>query len=187
MGLITKWELPENCLHRPFSNLNSTLHALTEKHVVMLVFLRDFQCLFCREALFDLRRQRAELEKRNTVLALAHLHAEEDVSDYLHRLHLGDVPRISDPGQELFHAFGLYEATLSQLFGASPVVRALSIRFRRLPTPPKLPRTSIRQMPGVFLLKTGKVIGGFVHDRISDRPDYLGLSGFPESNPPLRF
>ena len=174
MGLITTLQLPEGALNATCSNTGASLLSMSQQQAVMLIFLRHFGCLFCREALADLGRVKAELEARGVRIAIAHLHAEEEARAFLPRYQLGDVPRISDPGRGLFRAFGLQDGSLLQIFSPRVLARAVGASLRGLPAGPM--SEEIRQMPGVFLLRNGRVISGFVHDRISDRPDYRGLA-----------
>lgn len=89
---------------------------------VMLVFLRHFGCLFCREVVRDLRRRAEVGAVPRTVF-----------------VHQGDVPggeaffgriwpeaaAIADPGAALYRAFGVERGTLAQMFGPSAAVCAI--------------------------------------------------------------
>ncbi len=174
MGLISSLHLPEDALERRFSNVDASLLSLSREQVVMLVFLRHFGCIFCREALADLGRVRSDLESRGVRIAIAHIHSESEAVDFLPRFQLGDAPRISDPNRDLFRHFGLKDGSVLQIYSPVVIARAVSASFRGLPGGPMSPE--VRQMPGVFLLRNGRVIAGYVHDRISDRPDYRGLA-----------
>jgi hypothetical protein len=39
-----------------------------------------------------------------------------------------------------------------------------------------LPRNDTRQMPGVFLIREGRVVREYRHEYASDRPDYVALT-----------
>lgn len=174
MGLISSLHLPEDALERRFSNLDASLLTLSRERVVMLLFLRHFGCIFCREALADLGRVRNDLESRDVCVAIAHMHSEVEAAQFLPRFKLENAPRVSDPTRDLFRAFGLRDGSALQIYSPVVLARAVSAAFRGLPGGPMSPE--VRQMPGVFLLRNGRVIAGFVHDRISDRPDYRGLA-----------
>ena len=77
----------------------------------MLLFLRHFGCIFCREALADLGRVRNDLEARGVRVAIAHMHSEAEAAEFLPRYKLEDAPRVSDPTRDLFRAFGLRDGS----------------------------------------------------------------------------
>ncbi|MFN8123071.1 MAG: SelL-related redox protein [Thermoleophilia bacterium] len=83
---------------------------------VMLVFLRHFGCLFCREVVRDVRR-RAEVDAvPRTVFVHQGDVAEGDA--FFARV-WPEAAAVSDPGAELYRAFGVERGNLAQMFGPS--------------------------------------------------------------------
>ena len=82
---------------------------------------------------------------------------------------------ISDPGCELYRAFGLARGSLRQILGPKvwiPGLRSALIERRGFGKP----AGDVRQMSGVFLVHHGEVLRSLIHNTIADRPDYLALT-----------
>src|SRR5437763_929202 len=79
--------------------------------------LRHSGCTFCRESLADISEQRESIEASGARIVLVHMGKEEYAAKFFRRYGLGDVPRISDPNQALYRAFGLNRGTFHSLFG----------------------------------------------------------------------
>ena len=93
---------------------------------------------------------------------------------------LSDVPAVSDPGRRLYRGLGLRRGKLSQLLGWSVLRRGASAFFSghragRL-------EGDGTQMPGVFLVHEGRVVGRFMHTTAADRPDYVALCRIPNGS-----
>lgn len=144
---------------------------LSEAGPVLLVFLRQAGCTFCRETLRDLAGYQAEIEANGTRIVLVHMGDGESLDALIRLNGLEGVERIHDDGQELYRAFGLKRGTLRQLFGWRVVKRAL--------LGGALARHGIgktagdpAQMPGFFLIQGGEIVRRFRHRSVADRPDY---------------
>jgi peroxiredoxin len=139
---------------------------------VLVVFLRHSGCTFCREALADLARVRSEIERGGALIALVHMGEESaETARFFGRYGLGDLPRVSDPGRELYRALGLRRGRFGQLFGIACWVRAIRAGVFGGHWVGKLVGDGF-QMPGVFLVRDGRVERSFVHESAADRPDY---------------
>ena len=149
--------------------------ALSQAGPVLLVFLRHFGCTFCREALDDLSRLRPDLEGRGVTLVLVHMADTTVSAEYFQKYNLTGVAEVSDPDCRYYAAFGLTKGTARQLFGLhswirgfeAGVVRGHGVGARQL--------GDGFQMPGVFVLRAGRVTAEFIHDRAGDRPAYRDL------------
>jgi peroxiredoxin len=136
----------------------------------LVVFLRHFGCTFCREALADLARQRAELERQGLRLVLVHLSSEEKAARFIGRYGLGDLPRIANPTQELYQAFDLPRGSWKQVFGwkswlrgfLAGVIGGHGIGWQE---------GDGWQMPGIFLLRDGQLVQGYRHRSAGDKPE----------------
>jgi peroxiredoxin len=141
---------------------------------VLLVFLRHVGCTFCREALSDLSRKRADIEATGTQIILVHMGREQAAEQILSKYKLLDIPRVSDPKLSLYEAFGLERGSMAQLFGPKVWLRGFRAGLagnHGLGTP----EGDVAQMPGVFLLFHGETLKSYRHQSAADRPDYLAM------------
>ena len=150
--------------------------ALSEVSPLLVVFLRHAGCTFSREALSDLARSRALIERQGTRILLVHMGDGRSLDALLQKHKLDDLDLISDPDQSLYRAFGLKRGNIRQLFGFKVLWRAFGTGV--------LLRYGIgtavadsAQMPGVFYLEQSMIVRRFRHQSAADRPDYACLSG----------
>ncbi len=95
----------------------NSLHEISAVKPQLVIFLRHTGCTFFREALFDLQRQRSDIEETGTGIALVHLGEEELIATFLARFGLDDLPRFGDPSCRLYRQFGLELGCFRQLLG----------------------------------------------------------------------
>ena len=143
---------------------------------VMLVFLRHVGCTFCREALADLRKNRAAIEASGTQIVLVHMGREETDETILGKYGMDDVPRLWDPKLSLYQAFGLEKGALAQLFGPKVWFRGFKAGFLGKHGAGGADG-DVEQMPGVFLVFHGEILKSYRHQSAADRPNYLELIG----------
>lgn len=151
-----------------------SLLALSEQSSILVTFLRHQGCTFCREALSDLAKHRAEIESRGAKLAIVHMSEDQEITPLLARYKLDDVPRISDPTCSLYGAFSLPRGSLLQLFGPKVLLRAIPSLLAGHGF--GLINGDGYQMPGAFLVKNGEVASAYRHQTAADRPEYLQLA-----------
>ena len=157
------------------TNKGVSLLELSESGKVLLVFLRQFGCTFCRETLSELLALREEIENEDTEIVLVHQMNDEYAEQILNIYHLNDLHRISDPGLHLYDYFHLKRGTWSQVFGFKVWWRAIVAGIFKGHLIGK-EQGDGWQMPGVFVIKDGEVVSKFIHKYASDRPDYLNLA-----------
>lgn len=164
----------EDVLQNTSTNHGESLAALSSRAPALVVFLRHLGCTFCREALADLRDRRERIESGGAQIVLVHMAPEDVAAPFFDKHGLGDLPRISDPDQSLYRAFGLRRGSLLQLFGPKVWWRGLvaTLRGHRVG---KLVGDGF-QMPGAFLVRNGKIVSAFRHRSAADRPDYTTLA-----------
>lgn len=164
----------ESLLAQARTNTGQTLLELSRDRRLMLVFLRHTGCPFCREAMADLHRAQSEIE-RDARLVLVH-QAPEDAEneEFFRGAGLGDVPRVSDPGRDLYRAMGLERGSLWAVFGPYVWLRSIQAMLSGR----RLGRMigDVFQMPGVFVIENGRVVGAYRHRSQADRPDYRALA-----------
>jgi peroxiredoxin len=155
------------------------LESLSREAPTLVVFLRHFNCIYCRESLAELRRLRAQIESEGVRIAVVHMGTETQAEQLLSLFDLPKVERFSDPERKLYNAFGLERTTLGHLLTPSSwlgMARA-GLKSQFLPGK-KLEGIvgDVLQMPGVFLLKDGMIVGDFKPERADKQPEYLEMA-----------
>lgn len=151
----------------------STLGDLSNRCVVIMVFLRHNGCTFCREAIDDISKVRPEVTQEGAEFVLVHHGDPKRMQRLLEESGLADCPFIHDADRGLYKAFGLTEARLEQWLSPSVMLRGVE----SLLAGHSIGRFdgSVMQMPGVFILAQNEVIGSFLHRTVADRPNYVAL------------
>jgi len=156
------------------TNLGHSLDELSQQQPVMLVFLRHFGCIFCREALSDIAGQREHIESGGIKIVFVHMAAPEEAEKYFEKYQLSGSEHISDPTCRFYQAFGLVKGNFRQLFGLQTWIRGFTAVTEGHSAGAQLGDGF--QMPGVFIIQQGVILERFVHKLASDRPDYLDLA-----------
>lgn len=152
-----------------------SLYDLSCECAVLLVFLRHAGCTFCREALGDLATVEDRIRTEGSRLVLVHMGSDREGEELVQRFGLREAHVISDPSLRLYRDFHLRRGTWRQLFGPRVMWRGFNVAIlRRFGF--GLPRNDTRQMPGVFLIREGRVVREYRHEYASDRPDYVALT-----------
>lgn len=163
-------------LEEMITNEGNTLHGLTFKHPVMVVFLRHFGCVFCKEAMRDISAKRASIEAQGFHIVFVHMSDTTTATQYFKQFELSDITFINDPEQRYYRAFGLLRGSFNQLYGLQTWIRGFKVKRElgyELELAKKLGDST--QMPGVFILMDGQVKEKFIHRNASERPDYEKL------------
>lgn len=108
-------------------------------------------------------------------MALVH-QADEGLGRALaEQYEVADWPWISDPERKLYRAFGLEHGTLGQVLGAKSLLRGAGVLLSGGHSLLRKQVGSLSQMPGAFVLESGRVTAEYRHESVADRPDYLAL------------
>lgn len=172
---------PEVAMQQAQTSTGESLLALSESQPRLVVFLRHLGCTFCREALADLAERRSSIEAEGTGIVLVHMAPDEMAEAFLKGYGLEGLPRVSDPEKVLYASFGLRRGSPLQLFGPKVWWRGFVATLGGHKVG-KLVGDGF-QMPGVFLVRDGKVDRAFRHETAGDRPDYLDLGTCPVGAP----
>ena len=161
-----------------------TLKEISDQHPVMLVFLRHFGCVFCREALRDIANKQDDILADGRKLVFVHMSNKELANKYFRKFNIVDPVHICDPDCQLYQHFGLLKGSFSQLFGLQTMMRGFQagISLRQFGG---AALGDAFQMPGIFMVYQGQIEDEFVHETVSDRPDYVKLAhccGLPEED-----
>jgi len=152
-----------------------SLEELSKLSPLLLVFLRHNGCMFCREALDDLRRNRPAIEALGVRIALVHMGTDAEAQSLLAHYSLDDLPRVSDPERYLYRAFGLGRGGLLKLAGPTVWWRGFQAAILEGHGFGRIVGDAF-QMPGVFLIFHGEVLRSYRHQSAADRPDYVRLA-----------
>jgi peroxiredoxin len=160
-------------LDEMMTNNGKTLAEVSCQSPVLLVFLRHFGCVFCKEALGDLSARRSDFEKAGIRLVFVHMADDETAEEYFTKFNLAGVNYVCDPSQRYYAAFGLHRGTFSQLYGLRTWMRGFKLKNQKgynLELAQKLGDST--QMPGVFVLQNRQILESFIHQYAAERPNY---------------
>lgn len=151
---------------------------LLDESPLLLVFLRHFACAFCAQALDRVSQVRSQIEAKGVRPVFVHLGSPERAKPYFDYYHLSDIERVSNPDATLYQlpCFGL-SRTNPYLHSLHPAVLIGWLKGALFKYGIGVIKEDAEQMPGVFLLKNGKIVRAFRHRTIADEPDYLKLAG----------
>lgn len=161
------------------SHTGETIASISDQAPVLVLFLRHAGCIFCREALADVKAGRASIEAQDTRIVFVHMSPEGedgsgDFAALTHRMDVGDIPRISDPSGRMYRAFGLKRGSFRQLFGLRSTLQGMkaTLRGHRVGAL----KGDGFQMPGVFLVHHREIIRAYRHETAGDQPDYENMA-----------
>ncbi|MEM6726380.1 MAG: peroxiredoxin-like family protein [Bacteroidota bacterium] len=157
------------------TNEGSNIFELSTNKPVLLVFLRHFGCTFCREAMEELSKKKGKLAKDGIELVFVHMADDETADRYFKRYKLEGSLHISDPECELYQKFGLVKGNFNQLFGLNVWMRGIQAGVLQVHGIGSYVGDGF-QMPGVFMIQNGCIREKFVHNKVSDKPDYERLA-----------
>jgi peroxiredoxin len=157
---------------RARTDRGATVEGLSRTKPVLLVFLRHTGCMFCREALEDLGRNRRAIEASGVTIVLVHMGEPEFGRAFFRKYGLSDLPQISAPDCSLYRAFGLQRTSFLTVFSPRIWARTLQAGVLKRHGVGRFVG-DIWQMPGVFLIFHGQVLRSYRHQTPADRPDYV--------------
>ncbi|MBI1223716.1 MAG: redoxin family protein [Bacteroidetes bacterium] len=163
-------------LEEMLTNEGKTVYSHTFESPVMLVFLRHFGCVFCKEALHDISLKRQSIEAGGVKIIFVHMGNDETATEYFDSFNLKGVTYVCDPAQQFYRAFGLQRGSFTQLYGLQTWIRGYKVKQElgyELEMAKRLGDST--QMPGVFVLQNGLLRDKFIHRIASERPDYEQL------------
>lgn len=153
------------------TNKGQNLSDLSNGQKVLLIFLRQLNCVFCRDALKTLAKKKDYFINASTDIVFVHMADYEIANLYFDKFNLSGYQHISDISCDLYQEFGLVKGNFSQLFGLQNVIRGFEVTMKGT----FIALNQIGdgfQMPGMFLIEDSEIKGQFVHRNASDVPDY---------------
>jgi hypothetical protein len=168
-------KLPSELLDSPVTGLNlagATLRdQLNPDGQTLLVFLRHFGCLFCREMVADLRDLSRAIPDYPPIVFFYQGTPEEGAA-FMRKL-WAEARAIADLPKRFYNAFGLERGSLGQMFGA-PVwacgLRA-ALKGHFIGKPVGDPWT----MPGLFLVEQETITWQHDFKHAGDHPDWRAI------------
>jgi len=180
--------LPESVLGWPVGGVNlvpGTLRDQLSEGDTLLVFLRHFGCVFCRETVADLRAV-AEADPEYPKVLFFFQGPPTEGRAFLRR-YWPEAHAVADPGQRLYAAFGVERGSVVQMFG--PAVWRGRWRAAGKGHANGMPAGDVWRMPGVFLVRGERVVWSHRYRHAADHPDFAsipGLAAGPEGVPSAR-
>ncbi|MFP4322626.1 MAG: SelL-related redox protein [Anaerolineales bacterium] len=162
-------KIPTAVLDTPVEGVNLTIGTLRDQlsnGPTLLVFLRHFGCIFCREVVTDLRRVVKATPAYPRVLFFYQGTEAQGRAFFGHfwpdAAYVADVPRY------FYTAFGLERANMVQLFG--PQVWACSVRATAKGNVGGRVVGDSWQMPGLFLAHGNQIVWQHEYRHAGDHP-----------------
>jgi peroxiredoxin len=145
----------------------SDLWSRAEKGIV-LVFLRHFGCMFCRDHVAQLSTHHAEIHRRGfEVVAIGQGSPER--SARFRADHKLPFPVLGDKERASYRLYGLSEGALGGFFSPGAYRAAIGAALRG--NLPGKPDGSLNQNPGTFLIdRTGRILGARIGKHAGDIP-----------------
>ena len=173
-SLPTGGTVPEEALSRVVTGVGLSPGTFADQlrpGTSLLVFLRHFGCLFCRETIADLRDASASRDDYPDVLFFFQGSATEGRA-FLRR-YWREARAIADPELAFYELFGVRRASYLEALGPS-VLRA---RFRATAKGHEQgPRSGdIWRMPGVFAVEDRRIVWAHTPRHAADHPDFARL------------
>jgi hypothetical protein len=134
----------------------------------LLVFLRHFGCMFCREMVRDLR-QLAERQAGYPPVLFVYHGTREDGRTFFNQL-WPDARAIADEPKKFYTALGLRKATFGEMFG----IQVWTCRLRAVAKGNFVGKAvgDPWLMPGVFLVHGADVLWCHAFRHQGDHPDW---------------
>jgi hypothetical protein len=156
-----------------------TLQGNLDPEGTMLVFLRHFGCMFCREMVADLRLH-SETEGERERILFFYQGTVPEGREFFGK-HWSSARAIADQPLRFYQGFGIRKGTLAQTF--SPAVWRSGMKAWSRGHRPGMPQGSIRQMPGLMWVQAGRIVWRHDFEHAGDHPKLSEIPQFPLLQP----
>ena len=170
--------IPEELLDRPVVGVGLAPGSLRDQlgsGPTLLVFLRHFGCIFCKEAVADLREAAEAATSYPEILFFTQGTPRES------RAFLRDWPEaraVSDPELAFYEAFGIRRASFYEALGPKVLRAGQRAKSRGFENGPR--NGDIWRMPGCLLVEGGEVVWRFEAEHAAHHPDFATISALTE-------
>ena len=151
-----------------------TLQGNLAPEGTMLVFLRHFGCMFCREMVADLRAQSVAEGEREGIVFFYQGTVPEGREFFVE--HWPSARAIADQTLKFYQGFGVPKASLAQVF--SPAVWQSGMKTWSRGHRPAIAQRNIRQMPGFMWVHDGRIVWRHDFEHVGDHPNLRDLPHF---------
>lgn len=163
--------IPDALLDRSVAGVNIAPGSLADqldKGLTLLVFLRHFGCMFCRETLADMRTV-SESDPRFPKPLFFFQGSPTEGRAFLRR-YWPELRAIADPSAEIYEAFGVERGGLVRTLG--PAVWAAKSRAESKGHRNGERAGDIWRMPGVLLARGSEILWVHEYRHAGDHPSY---------------
>ena len=151
----------------------STLREQLRGRATLLVFLRHFGCLFCREIVNDLRKLSSEDRKFPPVLFF--FNDTRDAAEKFFAEFWPDARAIVDTRRRFYDAFGLSRGTLISVM-LDPRIWKRGIEALAKRNAVGIPRGDTLTLPGFFLVEDNQIVASYRSRYSADHPDFAAFT-----------
>jgi len=148
-----------------------TLRDQLSDEVSLLVFLRHFGCIFCRETVADLREATAARADYPSVLFFFQGSTTEGRA-FLRR-YWPEARAVADPDLHFYELFGIRQASLLEALGPSVLAARSRARAKGHENGPR--SGDIWRMPGVFAVRGEQILWAYHPRHAADHPDFARI------------
>lgn len=166
--------LPDDLLDHPVTGVNLMPGRLRDQIAEgrhLLVFLRHFGCIFCRETIAELRRAAGEDPGFPSVLFFIQGTSTEGRA-FLRR-YWPEARAVSDPDLGFYEAFGVRRASWIEALGPKVFAARRRAAAKGHENGPR--SGDIWRMPGIFLVENGRILWRFEPEHAADHPEFATL------------
>jgi len=166
--------IPESLLDRSVTGVNlmpGSLRDQLDAGPTLVVFLRFFGCIFCRETVADIRKASESSPDYPAVLFLNQANTTECRAFV--RRYWPDARVISDPALELYDEFGIGRASFLKAL-APGVFRARS-RAKAKGHEQGALSGDIWRLPGVIVADQGRIVWSYTPSHAADHPNFEAI------------
>jgi hypothetical protein len=163
--------IPESLLDRPVTGVNLMPGSLGDQlgsGPTLLVFLRFFGCIFCRETVADIR-EASESQPDYPAVLFVNQASPTECRAFVRR-YWPDARVISDPNLEVYDEFGIGRASFIKALGPS-VFRAYA-RAKAKGHVQGAPAGDIWRLPGVIVADQARIVWSYTPSHAADHPDF---------------
>ncbi len=149
-----------------------SLEVLNNEQPVLLVFLRQLGCMFCREAMTTLGGLRQTIEGNGTKIVLVHMaNTDKQARTILKKYSLDTCDLIADSTCQYYARFGLVKGSFSQLFGFTNWVKTIDYSINKKHGF-HLPIGDGFQLPGMFIIQNNEIVEAYRSEEVYEQPPF---------------
>lgn len=171
--------IPQEVLERSVVGVGLSPGSLRDQlgdDPTLLVFLRHFGCIFCKEAVADLRQAAEQAEDYPEILFFTQGSPRES------RAFLRDWPgarAVSDPELAFYEAFGIRRASFLEALGPKVLKAGRSAKARGFENGPR--DGDVWRMPGCLLVEADRILWRYEPSHAADHPDFTTIPALTET------